>query len=397
MKHTTTTLLATSIGLLFASSASAAVPHTFSSGSPALASEVNANFSDLDTRLSTAEGKVATLETDVDSVEGQVGTLGGDITALTTRVATLESASPSSGAYTTVAIDCSSDASALATALEDSRNATTRTTYNVTGDCDAVVIDRNDVKIVGTGSNSIAGDADYNESMFISSQSNVRLESINVLGNIVVKNSSVLRMDDVGFSSPQNDDTNLDVRNAYVRINSGSVDNITVRVNRNSTMDIKSSVTGTANEVVVDANSTLVSESANISMGMVEAVASSFIYANHIAADQLLVEVGSVIEADSINITNEVGISKNSTLLVEGNAIAGYMGCDFASSFRVRGDLTLNSVFDWGSDDEPSLNINYGCNGQIEGARTIFGDIDIFGYSTLIDGQWAEIAATPAP
>ncbi|GAL33479.1 hypothetical protein JCM19240_2175 [Vibrio maritimus] len=49
-------LLATLFSHTIAVGAFAAVPNTFSAGSPALASEVNENFSQLDSRLTALEG-----------------------------------------------------------------------------------------------------------------------------------------------------------------------------------------------------------------------------------------------------------------------------------------------------------------------------------------------------
>lgn len=64
----------TSLGLLLIASASMAqsVPNTFTAGTPALAAEVNANFSDLDGRVNSASAAAAQAITDITVVESDL-------------------------------------------------------------------------------------------------------------------------------------------------------------------------------------------------------------------------------------------------------------------------------------------------------------------------------------
>lgn len=64
----------TSIALLLIASAGMAqnVPNTFSSGTPALASEVNANFADVDSRVNTNTADGAALTTVVDGLFAEI-------------------------------------------------------------------------------------------------------------------------------------------------------------------------------------------------------------------------------------------------------------------------------------------------------------------------------------
>ncbi|PMJ96754.1 hypothetical protein [Vibrio sp. 10N.261.55.A7] len=405
MKRTTTKLLAVNIGLFLTASAFAAVPHTFTSGTPALASQVNANFSDLDTRATSAENDIETLD--------------ASVTAIAARVTTLESASPGSDAYTTVAIDCNSDSSALATALENSRNTTTRTTYNVSGACDAIEIIRNDVKIVGDGSASIAyrDSVDY-ESVYIDAQSNVRFENIALDGNLFAKNSSSIRFNNVALSDPFGDGGgelffNVQLNTSYLRIDEGSVDFLNLRANRNSTVDIKSGVGGNGLDVISDGNSSVVIDSTAAEFVTVEAISSSFIYSAGLTAEALISEGNSIVEAESITlsnraeawgngriavwgdmtVSNDVEILKSSSIVVDGDFSAGTLKCQFSSSMQFGNNVTTTAAFDY--DSTTSVDIHKGCFGEIGGTYSFNQGVVVGPLSSLIDSQWNEINSTP--
>ncbi|NOH81635.1 hypothetical protein F0231_18015 [Vibrio sp. RE86] len=385
MKYINTTWLATSISLILASSASAAVPNTFSSGTPALASEVNENFSDLDTRVSDLENSAT-------------------------------------DAYTTVGVDCDDDSTALATALEDSRNTSTRTTYNITGTCDAVEITRNDVRIDGGGTASIAAfdDPDWDgESVFIDGQSNVRLQNLTLEGTVIARNNSNVRFENVVLPTgvPDGDEyvINVDIRTSYLRINGGSINNLALRASRNSTVDVKDSVTGSADQVMSDVNSSVVIDNDTVNLGIVEAIGSSFIFANAINASKVVSEGGSVVEADAMtvsgnieaygnsrlavwgdaSVTGEVLVSKNSSFSVSdgGGLTASTLECQFGSTFDIEGDVDLTGTFDW--DNYISLNLHQSCHGQIGGTFNEYFGID--NHSTLIDGNWTTIDPPAIP
>ena len=401
MKHSNTTLLAAAIGLGFASSAIAAVPHTFSSGSPAVASEVNANFSDLDGRITTNTDNHLVLE--------------GDLESLSERVESLETTDASSNVYQTEAIDCDENSAALATALSENRNTTTRFTYNVSGACDAIAIERNDVKIVGDGTASIAyaDNVDY-ESVYIDAQSNVRIENIALAGNLYAKNSSSVRLSDVAFAPAFVDDSgdemfNLYINSSYLRIQSGSLNNVNVRGNRNSTIDIKSSVTGMAPQAIVDGNSTMIINSDSATFGVVEAISNSFIYADQLIAQELISEGSSMVEAESLtlsdrleawgnarvavwgdaDIENETQIVRNSSLVVDGNFTSGTLQCQFSSSMEFNANVTTEKSFTW--DDTTSVDIHKGCFAQVNGSYQFNAGIVVGQLSSFINSQWIEV------
>lgn len=147
-------------------------------------------------------------------------------------MSSLEDSGVSTDAYSTVDLNCNDDADSLKDALEDSRNTTTRTTYNVTGACNSVFIVRNDVKIVGVDSASILAGAsqDEPEAVFIDGQSSVRLQDITLGGMLFARNSSSVRFDNVTLPTAVEDgdeyQTNVTIRTAYLRVNSGSVNNL---------------------------------------------------------------------------------------------------------------------------------------------------------------------------
>lgn len=403
MKHSSTTLLAAAIGLGFASSAIAAVPHTFSSGSPAVASEVNANFSNLDGRITTNTDNHLVLE--------------GDLESLSERVESLETTDASSNVYQTEAIDCDENSAALATALSENRNTTTRFTYNVSGACDAIAIERNDVKIVGDGTASIAyaDNVDY-ESVYIDAQSNVRIENIALAGNLYAKNSSSVRLSDVVFAPAFVDDSgdemfNLYINSSYLRIQSGSLNNVNLRGNRNSTIDIKSSVSGMAPQAIVDGNSTMIINSDSATFGVVEAISNSFIYADQLNAQELISEGSSMVEAESLtlsdrleawgnariavwgdaDIENDTVIVRNSSLVVDGNFTSGGLQCQFSSSMEFKSDVTTDKTLSWDQNNSTSVDIHKGCFAQVNGSYTFNAGIVVGPLSSFINSQWNEV------
>lgn len=237
MNTTMKLVLATAVSSAFTSVALADVPNVFTANTPAKASEVNANFTALDQDISSLGTEVDDLTDEVDSIEA--------------RVTSLEGSGVSSDAYSTVDINCNDDADSLKDALEDSRNTTTRTTYNVTGACNAVFIVRNDVKIVGSdGASILAGTGEDPEALFIDGQSTVRLQDITLGGALFARNSSSVRFDNVTLPTAVQDgdeyQTNVTIRTAYLRVNSGSVNNLALHLNRNASVDIRSSITGSA-------------------------------------------------------------------------------------------------------------------------------------------------------
>lgn len=402
MKYSNTTLLAAAIGLGFASSALAAVPNTFTSGSPALASEVNANFSNLDSRATDNANGITTLE--------------GDVGTLTTRVAALEANDGGSDPYQFVAINCADKPAALAEALEATRNTTTRFSYTISGACDAIEIVRNDVKIVGQSGASIGyfDQVDY-ESIYVDAQSNVRLENLTLEGGLSAKNSSSIRLNDVAFSPAFTDSSgeiifNIYMKNAYLRIDSGSIDHVSLRANRNSSIDIKSDVIGLAPQAIVDGNSSLMINSANVSFGVIEAISNSFINADQLVAEELISEGSSMVEAESLTLSdrleawgnarvavwgdatieNDAEVLKNSSLVVDGNFTSGTLKCQFASSMEFLGDVMTTKTFSW--DDTTSLDVHKGCFAQVEGNYSFNAGGVIGPLSSFIDSGWSDIS-----
>ncbi|WP_117234943.1 hypothetical protein [Vibrio maerlii] len=432
MKTMNKVVLATAISQILTVSAYAAVPNTFSSGTAAKASEVNANFTYLDDKATSLDTTVTRIDGEVGTLYDDVGGLYDDVDDLRTRVETLEDQGGgndggASNPYTTVGIDCDTDGvSALYDALENARNASTRTTFNLSGTCNGAYIDRGDIKIVGDGTAIInAISVEDPESFFIDAQSNVRLENITLVSGIAARNSSSVRLDDVTFSNlpPLDGDEyapNIDLNTAYLRINSGSIGNVAIHAKRNSTVDIKDGVDGDGLYIRGDVNSSLLVDSTLVSFDRVEAIGNTFIYVNALNADEVIAEQGSVIEADSLDATDlveawgnsriavwgsvnigtngELNITNTSSFTAEGALTTGTLNCENSSTFQVGEDLTTTSTFDWDLGVS-GLAIQKGCHGQYgmnvdgSGSLTTAGSVGygIYQYSTLIDGNYNEI------
>jgi hypothetical protein len=424
--------LATAISQILAVSAHATVPNTFSSGTAAKASEVNANFAYLDDKATGLDTTVTRIDGEVGTLYDSVGGLYDDVDELRTRVETLEDQCDGNGGsvsepYTTVDIDCNDNSAALADALGSVRNASTRTTYNVSGSCDGVEIARSDVKIVGESGAEITalmdGDEEF-ESLFIDAQSNVRIETITITNGIYARHNSSIRLNDVFFTPVASaDDSNIVLNTSYLRVDSGSITDVALHARRNSTVDIKDEVTGNANFAVADVNSSILIESSNVNFGEVSAVGSSFVYASNLIADEVVSEQNSVIEADYIEATNrieawgtsriavwgdvasdgEIVIKHGSSFTVEGSLTSGVMECQQSSTFSIGGNLTLTGTFEWNNVE--SIGLHMGCHGMFgtndyDGGTTSTlstpgGDNTYFGidqYSSLRNGDWEELS-----
>lgn len=407
MNTTMKLVLATAVSSAFTSVALADVPNVFTANTPAKASEVNANFTALD-------NDIIALGADLDGIDDNVD-------AIEARVTSLEATGTTSDPYTTVAINCGEDADALKDALDDSRNTTTRTTYNVTGACNAVFIVRNDVKIVGSDGASILAGAteDEPEAVFIDGQSSVRLQDITLGGALFARNSSSVRFDNVTLPTAVQDgdeyQTNVTIRTAYLRVNSGSVNNLALHLNRNASVDIRSSITGAAAQAIADANSSLVVDSENVTFTTLEAIGSSFIYVANLVAEDVIVESGSVLEADALTvnnemeawgnsrisvwgdatITNETQIAQASSFVSDGDVSSGVFECESNSMFQILGNLSVTDTFEWDESNTNGLSLQRGCHGQYgldeENGGTLTGSFIKDNYSGLLDGQYMEV------
>ncbi|WP_418642343.1 hypothetical protein ACNUDM_20605 [Vibrio chaetopteri] len=379
-------MLATLFSHTIAVGAFAAVPNTFSAGSPALASEVNENFSQLDSRLTALEGS-------------------------------------ESDSYITVEVDCSENAKALVEAFEGSRNSNAQMEYLISGSCEGAEIARADVRIDGSGSASITEGEDMDgESLFIDAQSNVRLSNLTLEGTLFVRNNSNLRLEDVTLPTPvisgDEYDPNIYIRTSYLRINSGSIDNLSLLLNRNASADIRSAVIGNAFQVVADGNSTLVIQSDTATYDTVEAIGSSFVHSQGsvLVADDLYASRGSSIEANSLQVTDFVDIWGNSHLYVQGdvtvgtegngrfnvfqnsaaqvsgNLSAGEMECSNSSSFDVDGDLETRGSLDWAGD--AGLAVQRGCFGRYgeSDSNSLIGGYVIDHHSEVYTPSWAALS-----
>jgi hypothetical protein len=406
MNTTMKLVLATAVSSAFTSVALADVPNVFTANTPAKASEVNANFTALDNDITALGADLEGIDDNVDAIEA--------------RVTNLEEMGTPSDPYTTVSINCGEDADALKEALDDSRNTTTRTTYNVTGACNAVFIVRNDVKIVGSdGASILAGTGEDPEALFIDNQSSVRLQDITLGGALFARNSSSVRFDNVTLpTAVQEGDeyqTNVTIRTAYLRVNSGSVNNLALHLNRNASVDIRSSITGSAAQAIADANSTLVVDSENVTFTALEAIGSSFIYVANLVAEDVIVESGSVLEADALtvsnemeawgnsrisvwgdaSITNETQIAQASSFVSDGDVTSGVFECESNSMFQILGNLTVTSTFEWDESNTNGLSLQRGCHGQYgvdeENGGTLTGSFIKDNYSGLLDGEYMEV------
>jgi uncharacterized coiled-coil protein SlyX len=100
MKHIAIYLIATTMALLTSSAwaSGATIPHTFASGSPARASEVNGNFSavkkavdDNDARLTALEQSFANLQTSLADANDTISTLQSKLDTANATITTLQS------------------------------------------------------------------------------------------------------------------------------------------------------------------------------------------------------------------------------------------------------------------------------------------------------------------
>lgn len=69
------------------------VPHTFTAGTPAKASEVNQNFNILDSDIKSANAHISALESADGETNQNYNALDSDIKSVNARISSLESAS----------------------------------------------------------------------------------------------------------------------------------------------------------------------------------------------------------------------------------------------------------------------------------------------------------------
>ncbi|USD67655.1 hypothetical protein [Vibrio sp. SCSIO 43136] len=389
MNNSNKLLLAVAVGQALAFNTYAAVPHTFSSGTAAKASEVNANFTNLDERISSLEQ-------------------GTD-------------------AYTTVAIDCASDSKALFNAVNDARNANTRYTFNISGDCDGIEAQRVDIKIVGDGSATIGeiplDDVD-GEAMFIAEQSTVRLENVTLTGTLLARSASTVRFDNVTLPTPVQDNEDYEpnvelTRGAHLRINSGSLNNLSLKAILNSTVRIRSAMTGNGTMLYAYGGATIYSQTSESSYESIFAGGNSTILGEHLSATTITAENSSFIEAESMTVGNfldiwgssrarivgdlttgtgtsgRTNVFQNSSLEVGGSLSTGHMECSNASAFQVYADLELRGTLDW--SDVWGLAVQRGGHGKFgtNGTGTITGGYMVDEFSSLIDQNWSSVTTNP--
>lgn len=74
----------------FVSAAELAIPHSFSPNTPALAAQVNGNFSAVQTAVNDNDARIAALESMLLTMQGQIATLQGTVTAQANVIAALQ-------------------------------------------------------------------------------------------------------------------------------------------------------------------------------------------------------------------------------------------------------------------------------------------------------------------
>ncbi|WP_117235030.1 hypothetical protein [Vibrio maerlii] len=406
MKTTNKLLLAAAISNVLALNAMAAELHEFKSGDPALASEVNSNFSILDTER---ENLKAELLDDIIDLETSVATMETNLGSLTDRVSTLDpSGSGGDGGGTTppdydIAIDCNAEPSALADSLYSIGTTQQRVNYTLTGTCDAGVIQRGYVRIEGgaIAANTDLSDSD-GESLQIGRQSNVRLVDVSLESNLLVEGNSNLRLENVtlpalgpiGSGDDARDRENITLNASTLYIKKGSVDNLALYAKNNSNALIGSKVTSSGGSYVFAQNNSVIEiDNNDLWFGFILSNNNSYIYGQTLDADAIYSEYNSMISTNNLYVSggdNEleiihqslvevmgginatesdsalnIEIKDGSSLLVYGDVTAGTMACSFGSRYDIDGNLNLHRSFDF--EPYPSVDMYDGCNGKVDG------------------------------
>jgi len=259
--------------------------HAFSAGDAALASEVNENFEYL-------EDKIDDIAT----------------------------------AYSTVTIDCSADEYALKDYLDEARWAGRLNIY-VEGTCTGeIYFNKDDVYIYDA---VIQADAD-GSAVSVAGKGNIRFfDSVISSGTVAIRRESYVRFDGVdsglGFELPalsaDSDgeyEPNLEVRSSTLRINSGTISNLSLKAMGASLVFINDdAVLDNAYQIWLETGSVLDSSIDLSIQGTVGVFSNSVMEAESLSSVAAFVEKNALIETDAIAITGEFYLADNATVHTE--------------------------------------------------------------------------------
>ena len=329
MKKQVKTLLAAMIGALVSGQVMAIDElHSFSAGSAAKAQEVNENFAYLETKINALGSDVATMD-----------------------------------------VDCGADNTALSTALANARFAGPLT-ITVTGTCTGPIdVMKDDVTI---------NDATIDGELSISGRSNISLYNVRIQNEpVFISRGSFVRFNSVTMqTTPPVDgeeffgnlyEGNVEVRSSTLRIESGSLSNLSLVAGYNSYIRINEKVKGEAFQIWLENNSSLQSKRDSLDVNhTIFALNNSTIEAKEIISDNILMVHGSLLHANKVVAPNWIEANQGAVINIEGGSdpllTAKAMECH-GSNLYIDGEVSFT-----GTDPEAggkAFEAHHGCSGEI--------------------------------
>ncbi len=361
-----------------ASSAMAAVPHTFTANSSAKAAEVNENFTALDNGIAGINAGVSALTNRVVELEGKAGEQ--------------PSPTPDNGVVRT--IDCASDADVLKNYLLGAKQAGSLT-INASGTCNGPLeFNKDSVKLIGAngfsvnGGAEVDGEPDEEFAIINKGRHNIRIENLVInSGSIFLSRGSNTRIVNSTIQSAPANDTdddgiieagyyvsNVDVRRGSELRWEGPLSNMAVDVEYNSYLRLDGAADvsmNTMHQLEVGGNSSLESRVDHlIIMGEVYVSLGGVVDANTISAKDFSLENGAVVEADVLNVQDRLRISRSSALEAD-EVTAGQLHCS-ASGFYISDSLTLEGTDE---NNQPTLRA-IGCSGGTGELEIVESDVE---------------------
>ncbi|TKF21743.1 hypothetical protein FCV43_10485 [Vibrio genomosp. F6] len=317
----------------------------FTAGTPAKAEEVNGNFAYLDSKI--------------DAIK----------------------------ATTSLDIDCSSSPELLKTTL-DAATYAGPLTLNVTGACNGPInIKKNDVIISGGEITGMEVDGEL-EAMFVSGRTNIKLVDVKInSGSVSIVRESYVRFENVTLPTPTLEDAddgwyapNVSMRSSSLRINSGSLDNLSLANTFNSYVRLNSGLTGSPQQINIDLNSSLHSKVANLNIkGVLSLFGNGSFIGKKVSAGSFEMGNSSAFEASEYTSTGFVALNEGAVFAIENNdgvttplsVLA--MECH-AADIYVDGGVSFTGTHEEAGNT--SFEAHHGCRGEISGQVTFQGTVD---------------------